>query len=106
MIWQEILILLLLILLNGFFALSEMAVVSARRGRLLQYVEEGRRGAATAIKLADDPTGFLSAVQVGITLIAILSGAYGEAALATPLALRRSPREASRRARPRGQYAG
>jgi putative hemolysin len=86
MIWQEILILLLLILLNGFFALSEMAVVSARRGRLLQYVEEGRRGAATAIKLADDPTGFLSAVQVGITLIAILSGAYGEAALAAPLA--------------------
>jgi putative hemolysin len=86
MIWQEILIILLLILLNGFFALSELAVVSSRRARLLQYAEEGRRGAATAIRLAEDPTGFLSAVQVGITLIAILSGAYGEAALAAPLA--------------------
>jgi putative hemolysin len=86
MIWQEILIILLLILLNGFFALSELAVVSSRRARLMQYAEEGRRGAATAIRLAEDPTGFLSAVQVGITLIAILSGAYGEAALAAPLA--------------------
>ena len=86
MIWQEILIILLLILLNGFFALSELAVVSSRKARLQQYVEEGRRGAATAMRLADDPTGFLSAVQVGITLIAILSGAYGEAALAAPLA--------------------
>ena len=86
MIWQHLLILLLLILLNGFFALSELAVVSSRRARLQQYAEEGRQGAAAAIKLSDDPTGFLSTVQVGITLIAILSGAYGEAAFATPLA--------------------
>jgi putative hemolysin len=87
MIWQEILIVLLLILLNGFFALSEMAVVSSRRARLQQYAQEGRSGAATALKLTEDPTGFLSSVQVGITLIAILSGAYGEAALAAPLAV-------------------
>jgi putative hemolysin len=86
MIWQEILIILLLIVLNGFFALSELALVSSRKARLQQYVEEGRRGAVTAMRLAEDPTRFLSAVQVGITLIAILSGAYGEAALAAPLA--------------------
>ncbi len=86
MIWQEILIILLLFVLNGFFALSELAVVSSRKARLQQYAEEGRSGAAVAMRLAEDPTGFLSAVQVGITLIAILSGAYGEAALAAPLA--------------------
>jgi len=51
MIWQEILIVLLLILLNGFFALSELAVVSSRRGRLQQYALEGRSGAATALAL-------------------------------------------------------
>lgn len=85
MIWQEILIILLMILLNAFFALSEIAVVSSRRARLQQYALDGRRGAATALRLADDPTGFLSSVQVGITLIAILAGAYGEAALAEPL---------------------
>jgi putative hemolysin len=85
MIWQEILILLLLILLNAFFALSELAVVSSRRGRLQQFANEDRRGAAAALTLADDPSGFLSTVQAGITIIAILSGAYGEAALADPL---------------------
>jgi len=87
MIWQEILIVLFLILVNGFFSLSEMAVVSSRRARLQQYALEGRSGAATALKLTEDPTGFLSSVQVGITLIAIISGAYGEAALAAPLAV-------------------
>ena len=86
MIWQALFIVLLLILVNGFFALSELALVSSRRARLQQYAEEGRRGAAAAIKLVDDPTGFLSAVQVGITLVAILLGAYGEATLAAPLA--------------------
>lgn len=86
MVWQEILIVFLLILLNGFFALSELAVVSSRRARLQQYANEGRRGAATAIRLVDDPSTFLSTVQIGITVIAILSGAYGEAALADPLA--------------------
>lgn len=87
MVWQAILIVLLLIVLNGFFAMSEMAVVSSRRARLQQLANEGRRGAAAAIKLADDPSSFLSTVQIGITVIAILSGAYGEAAIADPLAL-------------------
>ena len=91
MIWQEIFIVLLLIVLNGFFALSELALVSSRRARLIQYAEEGRRGAIAAIKLVDDPTGFLSAVQVGITLVAILLGAYGEATLAAPLATALEP---------------
>jgi putative hemolysin len=86
MVWQEILIVFLLILLNGFFALSELAVVSSRRGRLQQYANEGVRGATTALKLADDPSSFLSTVQIGITVIAILSGAYGEAAIADPFA--------------------
>jgi putative hemolysin len=85
MIWQEILFVLLLILLNGFFAMAELALFSSRRPRLQQYAREGRRGAATALKLLDDPTGFLSTVQVGITVIAILLGAYGEAAFAERL---------------------
>ncbi len=86
MIWQEILIVLALILLNGFFSMSELAVFSSRRARLQQYARDGRSGAAVALKLLDDPTGFLSTVQVGITVIAIVSGAYGEARLAEPLA--------------------
>jgi len=79
MIWQEFVIIVLLILLNGFFAMAELALFSSRRPRLQQYAKEGRRGAVTAIKLLDDPTGFLSTVQIGITVIAILLGAYGEA---------------------------
>src|SRR5690349_794752 len=83
--WQDILIIAVLIMFNGFFALSEIAVVSSRPARLQMLASEGTRGATAALRLAEDPTGFLSAVQIGITLVAILSGAYGEAALATPL---------------------
>lgn len=82
----EILIILFLILLNGFFAMSELAVVSARRSRLEQMSKEGRPGANTALRLIDDPTGFLSTVQVGITLVGIFAGAYGGSVLAAPLA--------------------
>src|ERR671925_1116877 len=81
----EILILVLLILTNGLFALSEMAVVSARKVRLQQRAEEGSRGAKTALSLAVQPTRFLSTVQVGITLIGILSGAFGSATIAETL---------------------
>jgi putative hemolysin len=81
----EIAILLALFLLNGFFAMAEMAVVSSRRMRLQQMAEEGRRGAAQALALADNPGGFLSAVQVGMTLIGILSGAFGGATLGVRL---------------------
>jgi putative hemolysin len=83
--WQ-FLLLVFLILLNGFFAMSELAVVSARRSRLSIRAEAGDRGAARALKLADDPNQFLSSVQIGITLIAILSGVVGEAAFSVPLA--------------------
>ena len=78
----DVLLLSTLILLNGAFAMSEIAVVSSRRARLTQLVEEGHTGAARALELASEPTRFLSTVQVGITSIGILSGAVGEAAIA------------------------
>ena len=78
-------ILFVLIFINGLFAMSEIAIVSARRARLQQMVEEGSTGAAMAIELADQPTRFLSTVQVGITAIGILSGAVGESTLAIHL---------------------
>src|SRR5215216_2989565 len=83
----EILILTLLILANGIFAMSEMAVVSARKARLRQRLEEGDRGAAIALSLAEKPTRFLSTVQIGITLIGIMSGAFGGATIAEQLAV-------------------
>jgi putative hemolysin len=72
----EILIVLGLILLNGFFALSELAVVSSRHSRLRALAASGRRGANRALRLATNPGRFLSTVQIGITLIGILSGVY------------------------------
>ena len=77
-----IVIILLLIVLNGLFSMSETALVSSRRVRLEQAAERGDKGAAIALALVHDPTRFLSTVQIGITLIAILSGAFGEASLA------------------------
>jgi putative hemolysin len=82
----QILILVLLILINGFFSLSEMAVVAARKIRLQQSAEEGSNGARAALALAAEPTRFLSTVQIGITLIGILSGALGGATVAEKLA--------------------
>src|SRR5215510_15583393 len=81
----DLAILLALFLLNGFFAMSELAVVSSRRIRLQHMAEQGKRGAAQALALADNPGAFLSAVQVGITLIGILSGAFGGATLGARL---------------------
>lgn len=78
-------LILLLIFLNGIFAMSEMAIVSARRVRLQQLAEGGSGGAAKALELAEQPTRFLSTIQVGITSIGILSGALGEDAIAEPL---------------------
>jgi len=74
-----------LILLNGVFAMSEIALVTARRGRLQTLMDRGDAGAAAALALNEDPTRFLSTIQVGITTIGILSGIVGEAALAEPL---------------------
>lgn len=82
---MDMLLIVLLILLNGAFAMSEMAIVSARKARLQQQAEDGKPGAATALILANEPGQFLSAVQVGITSIAILNGALGEAAMAQAL---------------------
>lgn len=83
---MEIAILFALILLNGLFAMSEIALVTARKARLQKLVDEGNRSAAAAIKLGQDPTRFLSTIQIGITSIGVLNGIVGEAALATPLA--------------------
>jgi putative hemolysin len=79
---MEILILGLLILLNGFFALSEIALVSSKRARLEQMKVAGRRGAKTALKLLENSENFLSSVQVGITLIGIITGVYGGLSIA------------------------
>jgi len=75
----------LLIFLNGVFAMSEMAIVSARKVRLQQLAVSGSGGASKALELAEQPTRFLSTIQVGITSIGILSGALGEEAIAKPL---------------------
>jgi len=79
---MEIFILGLLILLNGFFALSEIALVSSKRARLEQMKAEGLRGAKSALKLLENSENFLSAVQVGITLIGIITGVYGGLSIA------------------------
>lgn len=81
----DISLLLVLILLNGIFAMSEIAIVSSRRARLLQMADAGGSGARHALKLASEPTRFLSSVQVGITSIGILSGAIGEVSIASRL---------------------
>jgi putative hemolysin len=86
MLSGEATVILLLALLNGFFSLSEMALVSAKRSRLQSAAEQGRTGARAALALLEDPTTFLSAVQVGITLITIFTGIYSGATFADPLA--------------------
>ena len=84
---MEVAILLGLILLNGLFAMSEIALVTARKARLQRLAEEGDSAADAAIRLGEDPNRFLSTVQIGITSISILNGILGEATLAQPLAL-------------------
>ncbi len=82
----QILAIFVLILLNGLFVMSEMAVISARKARLQQRANEGDPAAQTALNLANDPNVFLSTVQIGMTLISVLVGALGGAALSEPLA--------------------
>lgn len=82
----EIGLILLLVLLNGAFAMGELAVVSSRRARLQNLVKEGRPGAAAALALNEDPHRLLPTVQVGITLVGILAGAFGGARLSASLA--------------------
>ena len=83
---MEIAILFALICLNGVFAMSEIALVTARKARLQKLIDEGDNGAVAAVKLGEDPTRFLSTIQIGITSIGVLNGIVGEAALAAPLA--------------------
>ena len=78
----EILVVLLLIALNGLFSMSELALVSARRARLAVLERKGVAGAALARRLAEDPQLFLPTVQVGITLVAVLTGVFGGARIA------------------------
>lgn len=82
---MEILILASLMVLNGLFAMSEIALVTARKVRLKKLSSEGDKSAAVALKLGDEPTDFLSTVQIGITSIGLLNGIVGEAVLAAPL---------------------
>jgi putative hemolysin len=84
-LWLDLAIILILMIANGFFSASEIAVVSARRGRLQQRAEEGNQGAQTALDLAGEPNRFLATVQVGITLIGTFAAAFGGDALADPL---------------------
>ncbi len=83
---MDIALLLFLILLNGVFAMSEIAVISSRKARLQRLADDGSPGAHSALALHNEPSNFLSTIQVGITSVGILSGAIGEAALADPLA--------------------
>ena len=83
---MEIALLFGLIILNGIFAMSEIALVTARKGRLVRQANAGDASAKVAIALGEEPTKFLSTVQIGITSIGILNGVVGEATLAAPLA--------------------
>jgi putative hemolysin len=83
----EIIVILALVLLNAFLALSELAVVSSRRGRLQSLARQRYRGSRVAMSLLEDPTELLSTVQIGITLIGVLAGAFGGATVADRLAV-------------------
>ncbi len=84
--WPQLIVLFFLIAINGFLVMAELAIISSRPARLQKLAAEGRRGAATALALNADSGRFLAAVQIGITVVAILSGAYGERTLSPALA--------------------
>lgn len=81
----EILVIFVLLIINGVFSMSEMAIISARKIRLQQKSEEGDQGSRVALQLAENPNRFLSTVQIGITLVGIMAGAFGGATLASRL---------------------
>jgi len=82
---MEIIIIIALILLNGLFAMTEIAIVSSRKARLEEKAKSGSKNAKLALKLSLEPEKFLSAIQVGITLVGIISGVYGGVALTEDL---------------------
>lgn len=83
--WPDVFVIVGLVVLNGLFSMSELAIVSARPARLKVAAEAGSRGARTALALAADPGKFLSTVQIGITLVGIVAGAYSGASLGGPV---------------------
>ena len=83
----EAFIILILILLNGVFSMAEIALISARKSKLRSEAEKGNQGAENAVKLASDPDKFLSTVQMGITLVGILTGIFSGDTLAENFAL-------------------
>ena len=83
----EIAIVLVLLVINGIFSISELAIVSVRKARLQRRAEQGDAKARAALALAEDPNDFLATVQIGITLVGILVGAFGGASLAEKLAV-------------------
>jgi len=106
-LYLEIAIILVLTVVNGVLAMSELAVVSSRPARLKVLLDQGSRGAGVALQLAEHPGRFLSTVQIGITLVGVLSGAFSGATLgvrasggaAGAWACRRTPRNGSASAR-------
>ncbi|HYJ30456.1 MAG TPA: hemolysin family protein [Allosphingosinicella sp.] len=86
--WLDVVVIVLLVGLNGLLAMSELAIVSSRRPRLKAMAKRGRRGAQTALDLGGDPGRFLSTVQIGITLVGILAGAYSGSRLGQPVGAR------------------
>jgi len=81
----EIVIILILIILTGYLSMAELAVVSTRKAKLQKYIEEGNKNAEIVLELLEDPNEFLSTVQIGISLIGVLTGAFGGVTLAEPL---------------------
>ena len=82
----EIIIILILIIINGYLSMAELAVVSVRKAKLQKYIDEGNKNALIVAELGEDPNEFLSTVQIGISLTAVLTGAFGGATLSEPLA--------------------
>ncbi len=82
----EILIVVILIILNGLFSMTELAIINARKGLLEEKAEAGNRGASMAIELAEDPNEMFSTIQIGITLISIVTGLYSGATFSDPMA--------------------
>ena len=82
----NIIIILILIIINGYLSMAELAVVSVRKSKLQKYIDEGNKNALIVAELGEDPNEFLSTVQIGISLTAVLTGAFGGATLSEPLA--------------------
>jgi putative hemolysin len=86
--WIDVVVIGALVVLNGLFAMTELAIVSARPARLRMAAERGSRGAQAALDLTADPSKLLSTAQIGITLVAVVTGAFSEASLSHPVAER------------------